>query len=44
MLREAGGGFASVALTALPGGDGLLSGQAIAAEGGTSPGLMKSWS
>jgi hypothetical protein len=35
MLWEAGGGFASVALTALLGGDGFLSRQAVAADGAT---------
>ncbi len=33
LLWEAGGGFASVALTALLGGDGFLSRQAVAADG-----------
>src|SRR4051812_12466815 len=35
MLWEAGGGFASVALSALLGGDGFLSRQAVAADGVT---------
>ena len=34
-LWEAGGGFASVALTALLGGDGFLARQAVAADGVT---------
>ena len=35
LLWEAGGGFASVALTALLGGDGFLARQAVAADGVT---------
>src|SRR5947209_1978859 len=35
LLWEAGGGFASVALTALLGGDGFLNRQAVAADGVT---------